>query len=98
MDFLQSHFRCELCVSAPIQVSALDLSGYVVIRSSWSTEGKRLMLEFEGEATEEIFQALWKRVSEKEEVTSAVMYDWDALDQHPGERKIFKRDISGIQA
>jgi hypothetical protein len=94
MDFLEFHFRCELTLSSSVGVESFDVSGFVLIRTYSSMEGKRICLEFLGEATEERFQELWKLLCKREEVISATMYDWDALDQHPGERRIFNRNIN----
>lgn len=89
MDFFTNHFRCELEVSESISLE-LDCGSLVRTKAIWLEEGKRILLEFEG--TSAAFEELWDRLrGQNDKIISATMYDWDALDQHPGVRILFTR-------
>ena len=89
MDFYDFHFRCELEVSGSISLD-LDLGKLKRTKAIWLEEGKRALLEFQDSALPGVFEELWDRLTaQSEKIISAAMYDWDALDQHPGVRFLF---------
>lgn len=91
MDFYDFHFRCELEVSEKISLE-FDCGKLKRTKAIWLEEGKRALLEFQESALPGVFEELWDRLAaQSEKIISATMYDWDALDQHPGVRKVFKR-------
>lgn len=91
MDFWIDHFRCEVTFEST-GTTSLDTTPLRRKKATWILEGKVLLLEFQEKIELNTFQDLWEKlIAQCEGITSAAMYDWDAVDQHPGARILFKR-------